>query len=109
LRVEAWNMEQFAGLLDEMKGVQEGDGSLLDHSAVLWANHMGNGGAHTSTKLPWILAGSCGGRLKSGHFLRNASPVASHGVLIALANALGAPTEVFGDRKYGGELPGLRR
>lgn len=108
IRVETWNMEQFAGLIDRMKAVKEGDGTLLDNTALLWINHMGNGGGHTSTKLPWVIAGRCGGYFKPGRFVRHAGNVPTHGVLIALANALGAPTQFFGDAKYGGEMTALR-
>jgi hypothetical protein len=101
-------MQLFAGLIDKVKAVKEGGGTLLDNTAVLWVNHMGNGGAHSSTKLPWVLAGRCGGYFKTGQFVRNATGVATNGVLISLCNALGVPTETVQDPKYGGELTALR-
>jgi hypothetical protein len=106
LRVEQWYMEQFAGLIKRMKAIPEGSGTLLDNTAVLWTNHMGNGGAHNSNDLPWVIAGRCGGYFKTGRYVRSAGP--TNGVLVSLANAMGVATATFGDAKYGGELAPLR-
>jgi hypothetical protein len=67
---------------------------------------MGNGGAHNSDRLPWIMAGSCGGYFKTGQAIRRTAP--TNQVLVALCNAMGFPRPFFNDEKYGGELPGLR-
>lgn len=108
IKAETWFMTLLAGFIDKLKAVKEGSGTLLDNTALLYVNHMGNGGAHSSSKLPWIIAGRCGGYLKTGQFVRNPSSVPTHGVLIALANAMGAPTEHFGEPRFGGEMTALR-
>jgi hypothetical protein len=109
IRVDEWYMGRFARLLERMRNVPEGDGTLLDHTAVLWANHMGNGAYHNSNDLPWILAGSCGGYFGTGRHVRYPSGTPVNGVLVALCNAMGVPTETYGDAQYGGELTELRR
>jgi len=45
-------------LVKRLDGARDCDGgSLLDSTALLWANHMGDGGAHSSKAVPWILPG----------------------------------------------------
>jgi hypothetical protein len=110
IKVENWYMTQFAKLLDQMKAVKEGDKTMLDNSVVLYANHAGsNPNVHGPDDLPWILAGSCGGYFKTGQMVQltgTRSPV--NGVLTALCNAMGVPTETFGDADYGGEYSQLK-
>ncbi len=57
LKLELYQMEQFARFIAKMKSLQDGDGSLLDHTQVLFGSGMGNANAHTNSNLPIILAG----------------------------------------------------
>ena len=50
-------MEQFARFLGKLKSIPDGDGTLFDHTMVLFGSGMGNANAHTNTNLPVILAG----------------------------------------------------
>lgn len=99
---------QMAELIDRMEAVDVGDGtSLMDHTVILWCNELGRGDTHTKTDIPYVLAGSAGGALKTGQYLTYDG--AAHGELFtALANALGLPDTHFGVRDYcDGPLPGL--
>ena len=57
LKLEAYQMEQFARFLAKLKSIEDGDGRLLDHTMVLFGSGMGNANAHTNTNLPIIFAG----------------------------------------------------
>ncbi len=57
VKLERYQTEQFARFLGKMKSIEDGDGSLLDHTMVLFGSGMGNGNAHTNLNLPVILAG----------------------------------------------------
>ena len=57
LTLELYQMEQFARFIAKLKSIQDGDGTLLDHSMVLFGSGMGNANAHTNVNLPIILAG----------------------------------------------------
>ena len=105
---ERWYMEQIAGLLARLSAVPEGAGTLLDHTAVLYINQMGSGSGHHTNGNATLIAGSCGGYLKTGQSLWYPAGIPHNGVLIALANAMGVPTETFGNPEYGGELADLR-
>lgn len=57
LKVEAYQTEQLARFLKKLKSLEDGDGSLLDHTMVLFGSGMGNASSHTNYNLPVILAG----------------------------------------------------
>jgi hypothetical protein len=63
LKLEKYQMEQFARFLAKLKSIDDGDGKLLDHTMVLFGSGMGNANAHTNNNLPMILAG---GRYRHG-------------------------------------------
>ena len=57
LKIEKYQMEQFARFLAKLRSIEDGDGKLLDHTMVLFGSGMGNANAHTNNNLPVILAG----------------------------------------------------
>lgn len=107
IKTDLYFMQQFAKLLAKLKAVPEGNGTMLDNTVVLWANHMGNGGAHNVNDLPWIVAGKGGGYFKTGRYIRkNREP--TNGVLKALCSAMNVDPSGFGDPQWGGEFADLR-
>jgi hypothetical protein len=67
--VDTWFHARFAEYIDRFKEIRTGSGTLLDDSFVLFANALGHGGAHTANKVPFIVAGRAGGRVKTGQYL----------------------------------------
>jgi hypothetical protein len=65
VKLEKYQVEQFARFLAKLKSIEDGDGTLLRHTMVLFGSGMGNGNAHTNTNLPIILAG---GGFKHGEY-----------------------------------------
>jgi hypothetical protein len=57
LKLEQYQMEQFARFLAKLKSIEDGDGTLLEHSMVLFGSGMANANAHTNVNLPIVLAG----------------------------------------------------
>ena len=57
LKLDRHQTEQFARFIGKLKSVKDGDGTLLDHTMVLFGSGMGNANAHTNTNLPVLLAG----------------------------------------------------
>jgi hypothetical protein len=68
-RAFQWYSQEFAYLLAQLDSVNEGTGTLLDNTLVLWLSEFGDGGAHDTRNLPVVLAGGLGGRLKTGRHL----------------------------------------
>jgi hypothetical protein len=84
-------------LIDKLKATPDGDGTLLDHSLVLYGSGMGNSNQHDHEDLPIILIGGASGRLKGGrHHLLPPKTTMSN-LLLAVLDRFGARLEKFGD------------
>jgi hypothetical protein len=92
-------MEELAYLLDALDAVDEGEGTLLDHSLVLAASEISEGRTHRLDEMPLLLAGGACGSLVKGHHLRsNGSENINHAMLSVLrAFDVVAPTWGQGD------------
>lgn len=99
IRRQTWYAEQLAYLLDGLRAVPEGDGTLLDHTVVLWCSEIAVGNTHSHDDMPFLLAGSGGGYFRTGRYLR--LPGASHNdLLLTLLHAFGVEAETFGDPRF---------
>jgi hypothetical protein len=87
----------FTYFLDKLKATPDGDGTLLDHSLVLYGSGMSDGNQHNHTDLPVILAGGASGRLKGGRHIRNAADTPMANLLVSMLDLLQVPTDKFGD------------
>lgn len=106
-RINTWYAEQLAYLLDRLKAVPEGDGTMLDNTVVVWGNELGRGNNHTRKDIPFVLAGRAGGALKSGRYLKyDQDP--HNNLHVSLLNMMGIDTNTFGNPAYcTGPLSGL--
>jgi hypothetical protein len=87
----------FAYLLEKLESLPDGDGSLLDHSMLLYGSGMSDGNEHNHGPLPIVLAGRAGGALEGGRHLRNPADTTMSNLLLAMLNKLGVEQESFGD------------
>jgi hypothetical protein len=94
--INIWELDQFGNLLDKLKAVDEGEGTLLDHTAVLFVSSMGDGYQHLNYDLPIILAGRANGALSPGRHTVHTDyrPVAD--LYLALLNVMGLDLATFG-------------
>jgi hypothetical protein len=106
--IDHWYAEQFAYLLGRLSEVREGDETLLDHTVVMWCNEQGNGDRHTETDIPYLLAGSGNGALRTGRYLRF-DRAAHNDLYVSMLHATGCDDVTsFGLREVcTGPLPGL--
>jgi hypothetical protein len=89
------NMEAFADMLQMMDGIKEGSGTLLDHSLVLATSEANFAKIHSVENLPMMVAGSGGGKWKSGqHVNGKGDPVSRIGLTVQ--QALGMPVDSWG-------------
>ena len=87
----------FAKFLDRLRATPDGDGSMLDHSIILYGSNMSNSHLHDHFPLPLALVGGGCGKLKGNRHLRcpDRTPIAN--LHVALLNRAGIATESFGD------------
>lgn len=90
-----WYSEQFAYLLGKLGAIDEMGQSALDNSIVMWVNEQGDAQPHSPDRIPYILAGSGGGVLRPGRYVKYTD--ASHNDLyLSLLKAFGSNLTVFG-------------
>jgi hypothetical protein len=65
-RISRFHLSQLAYLAHKLDAMPEGDGTVLDHSLLMWINNMWIGRKHDNTRLPLVLAGGLGGTIKTG-------------------------------------------
>ncbi len=106
-KISKWYAEQFQYLLDGLAAVDDGGQNLLESAAVLWGTEIQHPNTHAHNDMPFLLAGSAGGALRTGRFLRfNHRP--HNDLLLTVAQAFGVPGRTFGKARYcTGSLPGL--
>jgi hypothetical protein len=79
-----YHVALFAYFLDKLASTPDGDGSLLDHSLVLYGSGMSDGNQHNHTDLPIVVAGGAGGKLKGGRHLRHPKNTPMANLLVAI-------------------------
>jgi hypothetical protein len=92
-----------AYFLRKLADTPDGDGSLLDHSLVVYGSGMGNPNQHDHNPLPMLLAGGASGRLEGGRHIRAADDTPFANLLVSVLDKLDVPVASFGDST--GALP----
>jgi len=92
-----YHVTLFTYFLEKLKATPDGDGTLLDHSLILYGSGLSDGNQHNHTDLPIILAGGASGRLKGGRHIRNAKDTPMANLLVSMLDVLSVPSEKFGD------------
>jgi hypothetical protein len=107
IEIGNWYAQQIAYLCQVLDSVPEGDGTVLDNTAIYWCSDISVGPKHTHTDMPLLLVGGGGGALRTGRYLKYQG--AWHNdLLIAMSHAMGVPVATFGNPAYcKGPLPGV--
>jgi len=103
--IGTWQLEQFGHLLAGLEAVPEGEGTLLDHSAVYFSSEVADGNAHQHWNLPVLLCGGGGGAFTPGRHTDHTDGLMSD-LFLAMLHAAGVPAESFGAESTG-PLAGL--
>lgn len=96
-KINTYHLQLFADVLERMRNTPDGDGSLLDHSILLYGAGMGDGNEHYPRHLPTILLGGGSGRLKGGRHLAAADETPMMNVGLSLLDKVGVELPRIGD------------
>ena len=97
VRINTYHMEQFAYFLGKLKSTPDGDGSLLDHSQIVYGSGLSDGNLHQHNNLPVLVAGKSGGR-----HITYPAETPMNNLHLALLDRMGVHIESLGDSN--GEL-----
>ncbi len=104
--VSRWYAGQVAYLLEKMQSIDEGEGSLLDNSLVLYGSEMKDGNGHVKNDLPLVLCGGTRLGLETGRHLRAEQGTPLANLHLTLARRFGARLKRFNAASTG-TVPGL--
>lgn len=96
-RINCYHIQHFVYLLEKLKSVKEGDGTLLDHSMIAYGSGLSDGNRHDHHNLPLILAGRGNGTIKPGRMIRYPDETPITNLYMSLLDRLGVPVESLGD------------
>jgi hypothetical protein len=100
-RVARYYVSQAAYLAGRLDAMKEGDGTVLDHSCVVFLSNMFSGTKHDNSKLPLVQLGGLGGTIKTGRvidYTNKRDPDRKLcGLYLCLADRMGVKLESFGD------------
>jgi len=97
-KIDQYHVALFGQFLQKLQATQDGDGTLLDHSMILYGGGLGNGNLHDHVNLPVLVAGHGAGALKGGvhNSYPDNTPMAN--LLLSMLDKSGVPTpEKIGD------------
>jgi hypothetical protein len=102
-KINRYHAQLFSQYLAKLRATPDGDGSLLDHTTILYGSGISNSNRHSGDNLPILLMGGGAGRLKGGRHLAYADKPSMANLLVTLMDKLDVPVEKIGGST--GRLP----
>nr|MBA2603866.1 DUF1552 domain-containing protein [Acidobacteriota bacterium] len=95
-KVNTMHMELFAGFIQKLKSTPDGDGSLLDHSMIVYGSGLSDGNRHTHEDLPVLMVGG-GGGFRRGSHIQYPKDTPMTNLFLTLLDRIGVQAEKIGD------------
>jgi len=102
-KINRYHTQIFAGHLAKLRAARDGDGTLLDHTTILYGSGISNSNAHAGDNLPLLVVGGGAGTLKGGRHLAYSDQPSVANLLVTLMDKLDVPVEKLGGST--GRLP----
>jgi hypothetical protein len=106
-KIDILHTQVFAYFLEKMQSTPDGDGSLLDHSMIVYGSGLSDGNLHEHYDLPVLLVGGGSGQIKGGHHIQYAKDTPMANLFLTLLDKVGIQKERFGDSTAKLVLPGV--
>jgi hypothetical protein len=90
-------VQLFSSFVEKMKNTPDGDGSLLDHTALIYGAGMSEGNGHVPYNLPILLVGGANGRWRGGRHIKYAAGTPLANFHLSLLDKLGVRVDVHGN------------
>src|SRR5499427_2907197 len=102
-KINRYHTELFSTYLTKLRETPDGDGSLLDHTTILYGSGISNSTRHSGDNLPLLVVGGGSGTIKGGRHLAYSNKPTMANLLVTLMDKMGAPVEKIGGST--GRLP----
>jgi hypothetical protein len=96
--INRYHVSTLAYFAEKLRAIPDGDGTLLDHSLILYGTNMGNSNQHMHYDVPHILVGGANGQLKGNrHLTYERKTVTTGNLLLSVLDLYGVHKDVQGD------------
>ncbi|HLF94859.1 MAG TPA: DUF1552 domain-containing protein [Planctomycetota bacterium] len=96
-KIDRFYVGQFAYLVEKLRSIKEGDGTLLDSTMALYGNSIGDGNRHNHDELPVLFAGKAQGTVQTGRHVRYPRNTPLANLYLSILDRMGVKEEKFGD------------
>jgi hypothetical protein len=104
--INRFHVRQLAYILERLKSIREGEGTLLDNCMIVYGAGISDGNRHNNENLPILLAGRAGGTVDPGRHVRYEQETPMCNLFLSMLDRMGAPAPFLGDST--GRLGGLQ-
>src|SRR6201986_1073150 len=95
--IQKYHTEEFAGFIKKIEATKEADGTVLDHSTILFGSDMSNSDRHNNDPLPSAILGQANGKIKGGQHLKYPQDSRHGELLLTLLQRNEIPVKSIGD------------
>jgi hypothetical protein len=96
VKLNTWQISLFGKFLERLRATPDGDGNLLDHSAVLWGSGMSDSNTHSPLDVPYLMVGKGAGAFSGNRHLAAPKGTQLANVMLTVAQKFGAEVDKFG-------------
>ena len=102
--INCFHFQIFAHFLEKLRSIQDGDGTLLDHTMLLYGSSLGDGDKHEHDNLPTLVAAKAFG-IPAGRHIRLSKDTPMNNLFLLMLDRMGVEMEQFGDSTGRLEIP----
>jgi hypothetical protein len=96
-KIQQYHVALFGDFLKKLDSIQDGDGTLLDHTLLVYGSNMSNSNAHNHFPLPNLVVGGASGRHNGGRHLKYPDHTPMTNLILSVLDKVGVPMEKLGD------------
>jgi len=97
VKIQTYHIGLFAEFLKKLNSIQDGDGTLLDHSLILYGSNMSNSNQHNHFPLPNLVVGRAAGNHRGGRHLKYPDHTPMTNLVLSMLDKVGVPMDTLGD------------